>query len=737
MEFTYEYAINNLPSIGSFIGNGKIGIYNNIGDNIDTESVYISRDVSFKNGHLQPNVIETFQPFSIIPFDFTNQTNISQNTLRRLDMNTAISSSDHTITNNGNTIDISSSIYCVRHLPFCTMQTLHMKPRGNIDEFEVFHEVYTKDNMIDIIYENPIRYVGRKHIYQFVGTGRTIDGVNVSFCTAYIFKHPANVTITPHGLGFNNFTTKKNEQFNAFGVQGAIQGDDIQVSMLTAIMTSDDFDDPRSEAMRITLSALSSTYTNQDPDTFIRTKHIDAWSKLWISRLRILPDSDVPVFENQNIFRTNKLINAAFYNIYSCCRESFNMDSNPNSISVLDVDGTLLYHADLWLVPLLLLAKPDMARAFIEYRIVNIQSAIQLAAAYGFKGAKMPFVDDIVGYKNNLYYTTSSYVHIFNTALVAINTWNYYRVSRDQDWLLNKGYTLLKSIANFLTDFITYDEDTDTYSIDNVVGLNDKVSEQGNSFTIALVKLALKYAIEASYELRYEPVELWNSCYNELSLTFFNANLANVVKLDKDIDTTPTSTYKVLETLIPFCPSYWEILRTGNVALFEESLKANLMFYKDRIEVAYENKPTNVALLALLAGIGMQTDTTLRSTFEYYLAQFTNNTVYGPWDFMKVDVPYTQGSSYTNLTRNSLSSNALYILILVQGLLQMRLVGGVAETRFYYEDMKIVNSLSASLPQGWSLLTATNFGGTNNMKSADVRQILTSTATGDFSAVTP
>ena len=73
------------------------------------------------------------------------------------------------------------------------------------------------------------------------------------------------------------------------------------------------------------------------------------------------------------------------------------MDTNPQAIPILDLDGSMLYEGDLWLVPLLLLLKPDIARTIIEYRYAALSTAKQLAASYGFEGARIPYIDDIIG----------------------------------------------------------------------------------------------------------------------------------------------------------------------------------------------------------------------------------------------------------------------------------------------------------------------------------------------------
>jgi len=41
-------------------------------------------------------------------------------------------------------------------------------------------------------------------------------------------------------------------------------------------------------------------------------------------------------------------------------------------------------------------------------------------------------------------------VHVLGTALLASNAWNYYRMTRDEEWLKHTGYPIIIAAADFV-----------------------------------------------------------------------------------------------------------------------------------------------------------------------------------------------------------------------------------------------------------------------------------------------
>lgn len=717
-------ASNALPSVGCFIGNGKLGIINNSSENnVAVKRVYIAKNVEWKNGMYQPNIVQTFCPFglTITPSTSTSECLI-ENTVQYLNMDTGIAQNSYNLLHSGSNFGtVKTSIFCARHLPYTSVQT-HTIENLQTNTITILHECWTQENIINPVYENSVTYVGStKPLHMFIGHGQTADGIKLAFACGYLFEDDNN-HVKPYGIGTNMTSEKNNYQFNCIEIDNITNGA-TKFHFVTTFVTSDDFDDPRSEAIRICTNICSPTaYTSTHSGiaSFIRAKHVDAWSKLWSTKIRIMPKSDASPEQLLEVKGLNTCLLGALYHIYSSVRENFNGDVNTNALPMIDIDGTMIYEADMWLIPLLLILKPDIARGFIEYRYYSLQTSKQLAASYGAPGSKIPYTDDIIGNRNSLYYNTTSYTHLLNTCMAAINAWNYFRISKDKDWLMRIGFDIIKSIALYLSNIVDYDEVTGSFTLKNVVGLNTKVSESNNNYTNNLVKIVFKYAVEASYETRYESPELWQDIYAGLPLKQYTST--NVFRFD-DLSSS-SDLYDVLEVLYMFTPGLWDNLDRSNIVNFSNLVKSNFEFYDNtRINAGQENRPLNLALRAINAGLIMNQESSYLPTFMGILADFIRENASSPWKQMKRDYMILNKRQFNNIISiNSLTTNALFISIMLQGMLQVRVTGGITNTRYYYEDMRIVNSSYATMPSYWTMVSVTNVGIGNNKKTIDIRQ---------------
>jgi hypothetical protein len=752
MEYELFYGASNVPDTGCFLGNGKIGIFTSISDSVITvDRAVISKSLEYKNGQYAANIIDTFCPFNIEIFSLDDMCPTTVNLVsQELNMITGTHATNYALTRSSNmsseqtlvftsqgsyavgattnplsntdpiTMDINNSLYCIRHLPYSSMQVVECI-NVNKPGVRFLHECWTPSTITDVVYENSVQYVGANFpLYSFTGHGRTSDNKRISFTSCYLFD--SSITVRPMGMGTNIASPKSNFHFNCFDLEG-ISGT-FKVYIVTTFTTEYDFDDPRAEGIKISTFICSPNpmaYNSQAVATFIRSRHVDAWQKLWATKITISGKSDASQEQLNEIFNINQCLYSSLYHIYSCIRENFVNDSNINNIPLIDFDGTLIYEADLWLIPLLIILKPDIAKCMIEFRYGSLQLCKQLSASYGYSGAKIPYIDDIVGNRNNLYFNSSAYIHIFNSCMVCINAWNYYRATRDKKWLMDKGYVIIKAIADFLIDTVDIDTNTDEVSLVGVIGLNTRISGSNNTFTNNLVKLSIKYAIEASWELNFEVPETWQTIFSNLPLPKFSNS--KVFKVDDSSDDQDLNT--VLEVLHIFTPGYWENQNRSNVMSFLDNVKSNLEYYSNNKLVAgEENRAINQSLLGINTGIIASNDPSFLTGFMNIIGTFMTTNISGNWKQMKKDLKILNKRVDPLLTSNlnSITTNVMFINLILQGLLQMRVVGGVSNTRFYYEEMKVMAANYTTMPYYWNTISVVGFGPASNPNTIDVRQ---------------
>jgi hypothetical protein len=299
-----------------------------------------------------------------------------------------------------------------------------------------------------------------------------------------------------------------------------------------------------------------------------------------------------------------------------------------------------------------------------------------------------------------MYYNVLTPMHVFNNGIIAVNVWNYYRIMRDRDWLISKGYAMLKSIADFFVSIIEIDEDG-SYHLRNVVGLNGTESKDNSSFTNNLARLSLRYAIEASYELGYPVKNEWSVTYFDLPMLFVDT-LYNHDVIKFDAEALAGDQYNVLEPLYVLIPYFSQLYFCTDQLHSAQSIKRNIDFYTARLVGDEANNPYNTAVLAILHGLYSQYDENHVSQYQEYLNDFMRENVSGIWNNMQT---YKSSS-----THNSLITNSMFILVLLQSVPQLTVAGGVSETRFYYEEMKIKSVVSANMPNHWSNFRVTQVG---------------------------
>ncbi len=704
---------------GAFIGNGKIGFISAF-DKIGVQKSLITIDFDFNDyGSYQNNIVEGFDSTTLKVFDnkYIDSVSSIRFKSKELQMYNGILTSSFQVINTttSNTLDINFDLYSVRHLPYCSVQTFNITPTQSMSNFDVYHQISCGNNISQVEYNNNIIYNELVHsskgLYMCNGKG-IIKGTEkqLAIATCYYFENSNNI----HPIGFNVYAKDTNTCFQKIHFNDLTAGSNYKFHIISAQMSEYDFKNPMEETKRILVNVMNKL-DNDVAISKLRQTHIKSWSDMWKHNITIEPKTNITSQDLNNITQIKRLMRYNLYNIWSAVREGIKTEINPSTLSIIDTNGTLFWDGDLWFIPVITLFRPDIAKNLLESRYRVIDKAIQLAAGYGYKGSKFPYVNDIVGYGNNPYWDVNGPLHIFNTALVSINVWNYYRISLDKDWLQNKGYTILKNNANFFVSKIEIDING-TYHIREVYSFHDKVSDN-NSLTNYLIKTALKYAIEASYELAIIPVESWSASYFNIEPSMYpssnsdpnyDINLVDVFKLDED--TVVSDEFKILEQMIPILPFYSELFFRTNVSRDRNTIQRNLVAVQNKIQNGFETWPMNNIILTWLKGSLMCCDpmtlsyeNTYPGLFELGLAKIIQENSKGIWGQFHM-------SNREDTDYNDLSLSAMFILMLLTSVGTLRVTGNVSETRFYGESFGIRSSPTSYMPKSWKKVKITGLG---------------------------
>jgi Glycosyl hydrolase family 65 central catalytic domain len=748
MQFDNGYTLTLPPSAvqsydasipGPVLGNGKIVVLPHV-KTIDTVQSMIGGDFPVKNGQYVGNLSPGFHFNRVEFFEMASQTTTTELIQASLNMQSGIYTSTYQVLDTTTVrADIECDLYVMRQFPYCVMQTFRVTiPEAFQEGAAVYHHVYAPTAHINnptfnnvLIHSDSVASGAALQVLSASGIladpgaplNSTSSAANQSqrvLAMASVFLTESSADCEFEMQGTNNFRFDPYRCYTKLRLvsKGAVGPKTFRFHILTAMMSDADFPNPVEETKRIVINLKNKATTPAAVAARLRAEHVSAWSSMWTSNIHIEPKTGISANEATRIQKHVQSIRYALYSMYSCTREGINVDINPMNLTISDTTGTSMTDGDLWIVPMLILLKTDVARAMIEYKHKTIATATQLAASYGYKGVKYPYHTDIMGYQSALYWDAVSPLYVFNTCVVAMNAWNYYRVTKDREWMYAKGYTILKQCADFIVSLAELADPTNPdpllasqYTFKRIAGLSG-VEGDDNAFTVYTAKNALRYALEASYDLQYPPRDIWMVVYQNIKIPFFEDALNDVVQLHKTfpaVSTAETPRPPIMEVLVMLLPYYHAILFGLDTRLTASTIYKNLDFYKHLVPAEFINHPVNLLLEASMLAQLSQTDQVYVDTFYSKLDDFLTQCTDGVWgNFLGFGRSVTD--QVTTPTSNDIVIVGMYILMYLQSLGGLKIAGGVTETRFLYEEMRIRTNRAGILPRTWRQLRIDGIG---------------------------
>ncbi|MCR9251544.1 MAG: glycoside hydrolase family 65 protein, partial [bacterium] len=148
--------------------------------------------------------------------------------------------------------------------------------------------------------------------------------------------------------------------------------------------------------------------------------------------------------------------------------------------------------------------------------------------------------------------------------------WKFYQVTRDKEWLKERGYPMLKEVADFWISRVEKNE-SGGYDINNVIGANEyQENIDNNAYTNGMAKTVLGFATEAANELNIIPNPKWTEVAAGIPILKF-----------KDGTTRENATYN------------GEIIKQADANLLaypmkivnkEEDIKKDLAYYEQKMD---------------------------------------------------------------------------------------------------------------------------------------------------------
>ena len=282
------------------------------------------------------------------------------------------------------------------------------------------------------------------------------------------------------------------------------KGENFEFAWTGAECSTQDFEDPQSESERFVIFNLLT------PRTDLLNQHKKLWEELW--------EGDIVIEGN---LQDQLDVRLALYHLYAFSRGDSNLSIAPMGLSSQNYNGHIFWDTELWMFPPLLMLNQDIARSLVNYRSDRLGKAKEKAINFGYKGAMFPWESDDTGEESTPAWALTGTFEHHITADVAIAFWNYYRVTQNMDWLKERGYPMMKEVADYWVSRSIKNDDG-SYSIKNVVGANEFAPNvDDNAFTNGSAITALQYATEAAKTVGVAADPEWNEVASKIRILKF------------------------------------------------------------------------------------------------------------------------------------------------------------------------------------------------------------------------
>ncbi len=374
-----------------------------------------------------------------------------------------------------NQVSVEHNMMALRHMPYTALTTVKITAKKAI-KITPMSVIEAPNHLTDV--RNLYSEIDRPHVKipLMSSVGKSPSGRHtVAVSNSFIFeeKHGSEPNIIHEDWDYNMHLAKFHKQLRA--------GETYSFSLVASACSSEHYEDPHNEAERLSIFAML-----EGTDRLLQ-RHEAAWSKLWESDIVIEGDVDV-----------QRDVRFALYHLYSFARAGTAYSLSPMGLSGLGYNGHVFWDTEMWMYPPLLMLQPDIAKSLLEYRYVRLDAAKQNAFAHGYKGAMFPWESAEDGSEDTPVWALTGPFEHHITGCIGWAFWKYYEVTKDKDWLIERGYPVLKEIADYWASRVERNGPSQ-YDINNVVAADEWAENvDNNAFTNAVAILSLRYATDAA-----------------------------------------------------------------------------------------------------------------------------------------------------------------------------------------------------------------------------------------------
>ncbi|MBT1696869.1 glycoside hydrolase family 65 protein [Fulvivirgaceae bacterium PWU4] len=399
----------------------------------------------------------------------------------------------------GDKVSVKHTIMALRHLPYTALAIVEIKANKDV-KVTPMSVIEAPDHLTDV--RNLYSEIDRPHVVipLLTSVAKSPTGrhtVAVSNSIIFTEAHGQEPDLIHEDWDYNMHLMKFSKSLRA--------GETYRFSVVASATSTGDFNDPLNEAERLTI------FAKLEGTERLLQRHEAEWEKLWQTG-DIIIDGDL---------QAQKDVRFALYHLYAFAREGTAHSLSPMGLSGLGYNGHVFWDTELWMYPPLLMLQPGMARSLLEYRFQRLDAARKNAFSHGYKGAMFPWESSAEGTEDTPVWALTGPFQHHITGCVGWAFWKYYQVTHDKQWLRDRGYPVLKDVADFWASRVER-KGPGRYEINNVIGANEwQENIDNNAFTNGMAITVLRYATQAAKELGIAPDADWEHVAGNIPILRF------------------------------------------------------------------------------------------------------------------------------------------------------------------------------------------------------------------------
>ncbi|MFF4605301.1 discoidin domain-containing protein [Streptomyces sp. NPDC001339] len=240
--------------------------------------------------------------------------------------------------------------------------------------------------------------------------------------------------------------------------------------------------------------------------------HTTAWARLWRSDIEVPGQRDLQAW-----------VRSAQYGLLSNTRKGAANSIAPTGLTSDNYAGLIFWDAETWMYPALLASRPDLAKSVVDYRYRTRAGARENARKLGYQGLFYPWNSGSSGDLAKECHSVDpphcrTQIHLQSD--ISLATWQYYLATGDTQWLRERGWPVLKGIAEFWASRVTRNADG-SYSIKNTAGPDEYSNGVDDAvFTNAGAATALRHATRAAELLGERAPAAWKAIADKIRIPY-------------------------------------------------------------------------------------------------------------------------------------------------------------------------------------------------------------------------